>query len=182
MEEVVDVVNKNDVWMGTASRSDVHKSGAWHRGIHILVFNSKGELLLQKRSAKKDKSPSSIDLSVSEHSKAGESFEQAAGRGLREELGITSLPLVQVLKFRMVYGPGDNMISVLFRADHNGETHPDPVEVEEVFPVAVADLPRLVKNRSDEMTLWARELLRWYIGVPSKAEEILVAPGFPPNL
>jgi isopentenyl-diphosphate Delta-isomerase len=172
MEEIVDVVDGNDHTIGTAPRSEVHRSGAWHRGIHILIFNQRGNLLLQRRSAKKDKAPGSIDLSVSEHSRAGESFVQAANRGLREELGVGNLRLEQVLKFRMVYGPGDNMISVLFRADYSGEIHSDGAEVDEVFPMPIADLPLLLKKQGDKLTPWTKELLSWYVGLPSRVEEI----------
>jgi isopentenyl-diphosphate Delta-isomerase len=66
-------------------------SGAWHTGIHVVVFSSLGELLLQRRSAGKDKSPGALDLSVSEHAQAAESFEQAAERALRGELGIDAV-------------------------------------------------------------------------------------------
>ena len=138
MEERVDVVSSEDVKMGVDTRRKVHASGAWHHGVHILVFDSRGRLLLQRRSAKKKTSPLAIDLSVSEHAKEGESFEEAAVRGLREELGIGAIPLTRVLKFRMNYGPGDNMISVLFRGRFDGEVELDPAEVKEVIAVGLS--------------------------------------------
>ena len=172
MEETVDVVDRDDVKIGTATRRQVHASGAWHRGIHVLVFNPRGELLLQRRSARKDKSPGVLDLSVSEHAKAGESFEEAAVRGMREELGIEGIPLARVLKFRMVYGPGDNMISVLFRSGFGGEPRLDESEVASVVAVGGAGLRSLAEGRGEELAPWARELLRWYLRLPSAVEEI----------
>jgi len=173
VEEVVDVVDENGARIGTATRRDVHTSGAWHRGAHVLIFNSRGEVLLQRRSLRKDKSPGTLDLSVSEHSRAGESFGETAIRGLREELGIEGIPIEKVLKFRLVYGPADNMVSVLFRSDYAGKVRPDPSEVEEVVAMGAERLRRLTNDGAEkQLAPWARELLRWYLHLPSKLEEI----------
>lgn len=172
MDEIVDVVDRNDVKIGIATRRLVHETGAWHRGIHILVFDSKGRILIQRRSAQKDKSPRRLDLSVSEHSMAGETFEETARRGLREELGIEGVHLTPVLKFRMVYGPADNMISILFRSRFTGETKHDPSEVEETLPFEAEQLRSIVAGQAESLTPWTREILRWYFGLPSRVEEI----------
>jgi len=52
-EEIFDVVDANDQVIGQQPRSEVHRLGLRHRAIHLLVFNAKGELFLQKRSMKK---------------------------------------------------------------------------------------------------------------------------------
>jgi isopentenyldiphosphate isomerase len=171
MEEMVDVVSTDDVKLGIATRREVHKSGAWHRGVHVLVFNSRGELLVQRRSTEKDKSPGALDLSVSEHSKAGETYDEAAARGLREELGIAGIPFAKVLKFRLVYGPADNMISVLYRSTYDGKLVPDASEVDEVVAYEPEALQNLVREDGPKLTLWAREILRWYLHLPSGVEE-----------
>ena len=170
MDEMVDVVDRDDAEVGTATRSEVHASGAWHRGVHVLVFNSRRELLIQRRSATKDKAPGALDLSVSEHARAGESFEEAALRGLREELGIESAAITPLLKFRMEYGPGDNMISTLFRSDYAGSVRPDSSEVEEVLPMNHERLSRLLNDPKEVTTAWTREILNWYLSLPSKVE------------
>lgn len=171
MDEIVDVVDRNDAKIGVATRKLVHETGAWHRGIHILVFDSQERILIQRRSAKKDKSPGYLDLSVSEHAVAGETFEETARRGLREELGIEGVPLTPVLKFRMAYGPADNMISVLFHSRFSGETRSDPSEVEEMVPFEIEELRSVVAGPGERLTSWTREILRWYFGLPSKVEE-----------
>jgi len=172
MEEKVDVVDRNDKKVGTATRWEVHRSGAWHRGIHILVFDPGGQMLLQRRSAKKATSPGALDLSVSEHAKAGESFEEAAFRGLREELGIGRIPLTWVLKFRMAYAPEDNMISTIYRATFDGKFKLDPAEVEEVVPFDRPMLRELVDDQDSEVAPWARQILRWYLKLPTAVEEV----------
>jgi isopentenyl-diphosphate delta-isomerase type 1 len=72
----------------TASRTEVHQKGLWHRTVHIWVFNNRKELLLQKRSAAKESFPSLWDISAAGHITAGDSSRRAGVRELEEELGI----------------------------------------------------------------------------------------------
>lgn len=86
-EEVYDVVNEHDEVVGSATRGEIHSRGLTHRAVHILVFNSKGEVFLQKRSMKKDRCAGLWDSSASGHVDRGESYDETAIRELYEELG-----------------------------------------------------------------------------------------------
>ena len=57
--ELLDVVDINDRVIGVKTRGEIHAKGLMHRAVHILVFNSKGELFIQKRSMCKDENPGS---------------------------------------------------------------------------------------------------------------------------
>ena len=99
--EMFDVVDVQDRVVGVAARGVVHAQNLLHRAIHILVFNAKGELFLQKRSPWKDKHPGKWDSSAAGHLDRGESYEVAARRELSEELGLpaevsAALPLEEV--------------------------------------------------------------------------------------
>ncbi len=87
-EEIFDVVDQEDQVIGQASRKEVHQRGLLHRSVHILVFNSKGELFLQKRSMAKDENPGYWDTSAAGHVDTGEEYAHCALRELDEELGI----------------------------------------------------------------------------------------------
>lgn len=86
--EMYDVVDSLDRVIGTATRREIHQKGLLHRSVHILVFNSKGELYLQKRSLNKDENPGYWDTSAAGHVNAGEDYMTSAHRELEEELGI----------------------------------------------------------------------------------------------
>ena len=89
MSEIFDLVDPSGRIIGRASRSEVHGNpDLLHRVVHVLVFNSAGELLLQKRSEDKDVQPGKWDTSVGGHVDAGETVEAAVRRELAEELGI----------------------------------------------------------------------------------------------
>jgi isopentenyldiphosphate isomerase len=87
-EEIFDVVNERDEIVGSKPRSEVHRLGLLHRAVHVLVFNSAGQLFLQKRSMKKDRQPGLWDSSASGHVDSGEDYDFTAVRELREEIGL----------------------------------------------------------------------------------------------
>jgi isopentenyldiphosphate isomerase len=88
-EEIFDVVNERDEVIGSKPRSEVHRLGLMHRAVHILVFNARGEVFLQKRSMSKDRQPGLWDSSASGHVDSGETYDTCAVRELREELSLT---------------------------------------------------------------------------------------------
>ena len=100
-DELLDIVNDSDEVTGQAMRSVVHQQGLWHRGVHVFLFNEQGEMLIQKRSADRANSPSLWDCSVSEHVKAGESYLEAAMRGLKEEMGVEGIEISRRGKIQM---------------------------------------------------------------------------------
>ena len=67
--------------------------------VHLHVFNSRGELYLQKRPEWKDIQPGKWDTAVGGHVDLGESVEQALQREVREELGITDFTSQQVTHY-----------------------------------------------------------------------------------
>jgi len=87
-EEIFDVVNERDEVIGQAPRKEVHAQALWHRAVHVLVFNARGEIFLQKRSMKKDTAKGKWDSSSSGHVDAGEDYDACAVRELREEIGL----------------------------------------------------------------------------------------------
>ena len=87
-EEIFDVVNERDEVIGHRPRSEVHRLGLRHRATHVLVFNARGQVFLQKRSQLKDRQPGLWDSSASGHLNCGEDYDACAVRELREEIGL----------------------------------------------------------------------------------------------
>lgn len=85
-DELFDVCDPQDQVIGQLSRAEVHAKNLLHRAVHIWIWNSAGELLLQTRSATKDQYPNCYTSSASGHVDAGEEYEAAAVRELGEEL------------------------------------------------------------------------------------------------
>ena len=89
MQEYFDVLNENGEFINkVATREECHEKGLWHRAVYGFIFNKKGDVLLQKRSANKKLWPNLWDITAGGHVLAGEFGETALIREIKEELGI----------------------------------------------------------------------------------------------
>ena len=91
-EEKVILVDKNDNQVGLMPKLEAHEKGLLHRAFSIFIFNSRYELLLQKRASSKYHSGGLWTNTCCSHPREGEDTFDAANRRLYEEMGIkTSL-------------------------------------------------------------------------------------------
>ncbi len=87
--ELFYLVDDTDRVLGSVSRLEAHQSQTIkHRSVFILVFNDENELLLQKRSQSKDTFLGFWTVSASGHVTYGQSYDEAAQRELKEEIGL----------------------------------------------------------------------------------------------
>ena len=91
MEHVV-LVDPDDNALGTMEKMEAHRKGILHRAFSILLFNSKGELLLQKRSPLKYHSGGLWTNTCCSHPFPDEDMDAAARRKLKQEMGIELQP------------------------------------------------------------------------------------------
>lgn len=169
MDELLDIVNDEDIVIGKEMRSTAHQLGLQHRGVHVFLFTQDGKMLVQKRSADRIHSPSMLDCTVSEHVKTGESYLDAAMRGMKEEIGVDGVEVKPLVKFRMNYGVNDNEISTLYE----GNVDPvkvkfDPIEIEEINYYSLEELQEMIQGGNLKVCGWFVELLNWYLGKSTK--------------
>jgi isopentenyldiphosphate isomerase len=125
-----DVVNEADEVVGRATRSEVHRRGLLHRATHVLAFNSRKQVFLQKRSLQKDRQPGLWDSSASGHVDAGEDYDTCAVRELREEIGLELSATPQRL-FRLVAGPETDFEHLwVYRCEAEGPFELNTEEIE----------------------------------------------------
>lgn len=142
------VVDEMDQLLGEAPRGEVHGNNLRHRAVHILLFNKKGELFLQKRSSWKDRHPLLWDSSAAGHVEAGEEYDATAIRELEEELGVAT-ELTRVAKLPASERTGQEFIW-LYRGQHDGPFRLARSEIEhgEFFPPEVVS--GWIKARPDD--------------------------------
>ena len=104
--EIYNIVDENDCVIGKASRKYIHQNKLLHRSVHILVFNSRKELFLQKRALCKDESPGLWDTSTAGHVDAGETYLNCAHREISEELNIkvVLIPSIKISACKNTHG------------------------------------------------------------------------------
>jgi 16S rRNA (adenine1518-N6/adenine1519-N6)-dimethyltransferase len=112
-EEIFDIVNEKDEVIGRLPRRVVHRDGHKHRAVHILVFDARGRIFLQKRSMTKDTFPGAWDSSCSGHLASGEDYAAGAVRELAEELGWSAaVPLRPFFKIAAGAETGQEFVRV----------------------------------------------------------------------
>jgi len=129
-EDIFDIVNERDEVVDRQPRSVVHRSGLKHRAAHVLVFNSRGEVFLQKRSMKKDRQPGLWDSSAAGHLDSGEDYDAAAARELNEEIGLKATqPLPRLFKINACEETDQEFVWV-YRCHNDGpfELNPDEID------------------------------------------------------
>jgi isopentenyldiphosphate isomerase len=98
-DELVTIVDERNRVVGAAPRREMRAGNLPHRATYILVFNSRGELYVQKRTEHKDVFPGYYDVAAGGVILAEESYEEGAVRELEEELGIRDVPLTRLFDF-----------------------------------------------------------------------------------
>jgi isopentenyldiphosphate isomerase len=97
--EIVTIVDDQNNVVGSAPRFRMRAEGLPHRATYILVFNTAGDLYVQKRTMTKDIYPGYYDVATGGVVLAGESYLVSAQRELAEELGIQGVALKRHFDF-----------------------------------------------------------------------------------
>ena len=131
-DDHVILVDAHDTPLGTASKYEVHQSGALHRAVSVFVFNAEGALLLQRRARGKYHSPLRWSNTACGHPRPGESTLDAARRRLEAEMGLTCpLQEVEVFTYRADLTTAiEHEVDHLFVGFDAGDPRPDPTEVD----------------------------------------------------
>ena len=88
-EEFLEVYSPEGTKTGQKkSKSEIHRKGLFHSTVHVWIFTEEGNILIQKRSKKKELNPGVWDVSVAGHIKFNENIKKAAKRETLEEIGI----------------------------------------------------------------------------------------------
>jgi len=169
MSELFDVVDEHDRVLRRETRAEVHRQRLLHRAVHILVFNTRGSVYLQRRAATKDTYPHRWTTSCSGHVDAGEDYDTAAVRELVEELGII-IPdvtaLTKLLKHPPCRDTGWEFIWI-YTLTTDAPPAPDPGEISEGRWIAPADLDAWMAREPKAFT--PSFLLVWKLWRETKA-------------
>ncbi len=162
MPEYFDIVDKDDNIIGKELRSVCHSNPKLiHRGIFVIIENELGELLLEKRSMTKDTNPGKLAV-IGEHNLLGESYEKAAVRGLKEELGI-STKVKKITKLK-ISSERETEFDEIFIAKINSKEKIkfDKNEISEIIWFSIEQLKKEIKQHPRRFSSWSLKVLKEY--------------------
>lgn len=129
-KEIFPLVDEEGKVTGRATRGECHNgSMLLHPVVHLHVFNSKGEIYLQRRPDWKDIQPGKWDTAVGGHIDYGETPEEALRREVREELGITHFKPVFIGRY-VFESPRERELVYVHSTTYDGELHPSAEELD----------------------------------------------------
>ncbi|MDH6253215.1 isopentenyl-diphosphate delta-isomerase [Chryseobacterium sp. H1D6B] len=165
MEEFVVLVTPEDHVLGLMEKQQAHINGLLHRAFSIFLFNTKGEMLLQKRASAKYHSPNQWTNAVCSHPRNGESYLDGAKRRLDEELGIQT-DLSEKFNFIYKADVGGNLweheLDHVFTGIYENSFNLNTDEVEEVRYISIEDLNKEIAEHPENFTEWFKIILEEY--------------------
>lgn len=142
--EYLDIIDDEDNVVGQASRDDIYSKRLKHRIVHVLIFNSKGEMGLQMRAARKDWCPLHWSTSVGGHVQAGENYMMAALREFKEELGENRKLVFH--SFDWYEAEGLKKVLVAFTCVHEGPFNFNQVDTEKFEYFSLDQIKEMIKK------------------------------------
>lgn len=136
-DEIFPLVDETGAVVGRATRGECHSgSKLLHPVVHLHVFNSAGDLFLQKRPDWKDIQPGKWDTAVGGHVDFGERVEDALRREAREELRLTDIEPRSLIKYVFESDREKEYVNV-FSTIYDGEIQPtDELDGGRFWPIS----------------------------------------------
>lgn len=157
MEEQVILVDSSNKEIGVAEKIKTHREGKLHRAFSIFVFNSEGQLLLQKRAQSKYHSGGLWSNTCCSHPRPEEPTAHAAHRRLKEEMGFDcELKEIFSFTYKVTF---DNDLTEheydhVFLGTFAGDPTPCPEDVDEWKWIDLGELQEDVREHPERYTYW----------------------------
>lgn len=151
------LVDENDRPVGMAAKMEVHENGLLHRAFSIFIFNTKGEMLLQRRSGSKYHSGGLWSNACCSHPQPGQDTQSAAQKRLYEEMGFT-IGLEKIFDF--IYradfenGLTEFEFDHVFAGEYEGEIIINKEEADDYCYKTVKEIGESLKAHPQKYTAW----------------------------
>ncbi len=158
--EMLILVDSADHEIGTAEKLDAHVRGVLHRAFSIIIWDSKGRMLLQQRDAGKYHSGGLWTNTCCGHPRPQEATSAAALRRLQEEMGFTcELTPLGTISYRAEFANGliEHELVHVFRGLFDGNVVPNPAEAQAYQWATLEDIRAAIAKAPEDYSVWFRQ-------------------------
>ncbi len=162
MAENVILVDTHDTPVGEMEKLKAHLKGELHRALSVLIFNSKGEILLQQRAFSKYHTPGLWSNTACSHPRPGEVSQEAATRRLEEEMGFTTKlkeSFAFIYRAHFENGLIEHEFDHVFFGTFDGEPVINPEEANDFRWIKIEDLMEDMRSTPELYTVWFRIIM-----------------------
>ncbi|SFM73424.1 isopentenyl-diphosphate delta-isomerase [Algoriella xinjiangensis] len=166
MKEFVVLVDQDDQKLGLMEKQQAHVAGLLHRAFSVFVFNSNGELMIQQRAASKYHSPTLWTNTCCSHPRDNETYDQAAHRRLKEEMGFDcdlEFKFSFIYKAHLDNNLTEHELDHVFIGTYNDEPKLNPEEVMAYRWVDLMDLKKDIEKNPQNYTAWFKIIFEHYV-------------------
>lgn len=160
--EVV-LVNERDEVLGTMEKLRAHEEGLLHRAFSVIIFNSRGQMLIHQRAKEKYHCGGLWTNACCSHPRLDETPENGAKRRLAEEMGFsTDVHYMGSFIYKVDFENGltEHEYDHMFCGYYDGEPVPNSEEVEDWKFVSMHDLLTDVDKNPENYTFWFKDILK----------------------
>jgi len=160
-DEIQDIVDEGDNVVGKETRHNIWKKGLEHnvRVVNVFISTSEAKILVPKRAMNKKTWPGRYDFSCGENVLSGETYEEAAQRGLLEELGIKNIELESLGK--LTPRNGVSCFMMIFKAVYSGKISEfDKAEVSKVYWLSLDEIGTLLESNPEKFKRDYKEVFK----------------------
>lgn len=159
-QEKVVLVDEDDRQIGLEPKFPAHRQGLLHRAFSVLIHDSHGRWLVQRRAMAKYHSGRLWTNACCSHPRDGEMPIDGATRRLMEEMGFeTELTYVGQVRYRSALDKGmiENELVHVFQGLYEGEIRPNRFEVEGYDWLFLHELEADIQIRPERYTVWFKK-------------------------
>ncbi len=157
MNEEVILVNKEDKELGAGEKLDIHRKGLLHRAFSIFIFNSKGEMMLQKRALTKYHGAGLWSNACCGHPRPNEDLIAAMKRRLMEEMGFECVferMFDYIYQVKLDKGMMEHEFLHVYKGVFDGIPKINPEEADGWKWISMAELREDIKKHPDKYSPW----------------------------
>lgn len=161
-EEYVILVNEQDEELGLMEKLEAHEKALLHRAFSVFIFNSKDQLLLQRRALHKYHSAGLWTNTCCSHPRPNENALEAAKRRLKEEMGMDAdLSFKTKFIYKTAFDNGLTEHELDYVYTGKSDEHPaiNPEEVDRYKWEAIEDIKNDIHQHPERYTSWFKIIL-----------------------